>query len=111
MAAIRRKPVDTVACRALPKLQVAAQELFLKNYDLFRAEIKHSNPSYAIKLLATADRLAGKKIRLTKEAHKVQVDHSDLVEKVLLSLLEDVDDSNLTSTSDLIDIAFLLERM
>ena len=59
--------------------------------------------------IVTAERLAGKKIRLTREALKVDLDHVVLVEKVLLSLLEDIDDHQLTPTEGLMEATFLLE--
>ena len=76
---------------------------------MFKDEMKYSNPSFGIKLLTTAERLAGKKVRLTRSSHKINLNITDLIEKVLLSILEDIDDQELTPTGELIDIAILLE--
>jgi len=60
-------------------------------------EVSNSSPSYAIKLLSTADRLAGRRMRLYAETIKKEFDFDLLTEKVFLSLLEYIGDPSVTS--------------
>jgi hypothetical protein len=48
-------------CRSLPLMGEFAQTQFMMRYEALEAQIKHSGPDYAMKLLRTANRLMGKK--------------------------------------------------
>ena len=73
--------------------------------------MKYCNPSYAMKLVDTSNWLVGKKVKLFRgeRSHQPNLDLKILTQKVLLTLIEDIDNQDLTSNSDIIEASFLLE--
>lgn len=82
----------------------------MNNYQFLESQIRYSKPGYSIRLVETAERLAGSKRRLYKATNKdLRVEMKNLKERTIYNMIEDVDHPEVT-TADLLDILLFLEN-
>ncbi|CDW88216.1 UNKNOWN [Stylonychia lemnae] len=98
-------------CQSIPIVHKFIQDEFLSNFYKLQDQIKYSGTPFALKLLRVTDRVAGKKSKISKDATtSIQLDIKNLIERVNLKIIEEIDDIGKVSNDTLMQIVYIYDE-